>query len=227
MYEETITLAHSDADGYEIALRRRFQDQRTTEELIINGRLAMDSSNTNSEIALAEALGPNPGHVLLGGLGLGITAQRLLSLGATQIDIVELSGPLIQWAQGKLTRTLGQLASHPDVKIRCGDIADLLGGQPAIPGLFGPWDGICLDVDNGPDFLIHEYNAKLYTTHGIRSMLEHLTPGGKLAIWSQGPSKEFWFDLASIDKNATELLVGVEHSNRRMDYAIYTIHRPE
>lgn len=227
MDKETITLARSDADGYDIALRRRFQDGQTAEELIINGRSAMDSSNTSSEIALADALGPNPGHVLLGGLGLGVTASRLLSNGADQIDIVELSNSLVEWAKSGLTSTLGHVASHPDVTIRCGDIADLLGGQPTIPGLFGPWDGICLDVDNGPDFLIHEYNAKLYTISGIRSMLEHLNPGGKLAIWSHAPSKEFWFDLTSIDKSATELLVGVKHSNRRMDYAIYTIHRPD
>jgi len=227
MYEETITLARSEADGYEIALRRRFHGQQMTDELIINGTFAMDSLHTTSEIALAEALGPNPGHVLLGGLGLGVTAERLLAMGATQIDIVELSGPLIQWAQKGLTATLRRVASDPDVRIRRGDIGDLLSGQPSIPGLFGPWDGICLDVDNGPDFLIHGHNAKLYTTEGIRAIMEHLNPGGKLAIWAAGPSKELWFDLTTIDKFATERLVGVDHYNRRMDYAIYTVHKPE
>ena len=27
---------------------------------------------------------------------------------------------------------------------------------PACDGLIGPWDAIGLDVDNGPDFLIHD-----------------------------------------------------------------------
>jgi len=226
MLEETVTLARSEADGYEIALRRRYHDNEVVDELIINGTFAMDSTHTSSEVALADALGPAPGHVLVGGLGLGFTAERLLTMGATQLDIVELSAPLIDWARQGLTPTLERVASDPRVTIRCGDVADLLSGQPTIPGLFGPWDGICLDIDNGPEFLIHEDNAQLYTTAGITAALQHLNPAGALAIWSQGPSKEFWFDLMSIDPGATELLVGVERGNRRMDYAIYTLHRP-
>jgi spermidine synthase len=226
MFEETVTLAHSDADGYEIALRRRFHGESEIDELIINGAFAMDSARTASEIALAEALGPRPGHVLVGGLGLGFTADHLLTMGADSIDVVELSSPLIEWAHKGLTPTLARVANDPRVTIRHGDVAAFLCEQPAIPGLFGPWDGICIDVDNGPEFLIHEDNARLYTTNGIRQVLDHLRPGGALAVWSQAPSKEFWFDLTSIDHNATEHLVPVDRANRRMDYAVYTIRRP-
>ena len=225
MFEETITLGRSEEDGYEIALRRRTSDDGVVDELIINGAFAMDSARTQSEIALAEALGPDPGHVLVGGLGLGFTADHLLTMGASQVDIVELSGPLIEWAHQGLTPTLARVAADPRVHIRHGDVAAMLCDQPMIPGLFGPWDGICLDIDNGPDFLIHQNNARLYTSEGIRTALEHLHPGGCLAVWSQAPSKEFWFDLTAIDKHATERLVAVSRSNRRMDYAIYTIHR--
>jgi spermidine synthase len=225
MQEETITLARSDAEGYEIALRRRFEPEGITDELIVNGTFAMDSSQITSEIALAEAMGPRPGHVLVGGLGLGYTARHLLTMGAARLDIVELAGPLIDWARQGLTPTLLAVANDPRVSIRQGDIAGFLYDQPAIPGIFGPWDGICLDIDNGPDFLIHEGNSRLYTPLGIRSILDHLNPGGRLAVWCHGPSKEFWFDLTSLDPNATERLVAVERGNRRMDYAIYTIHR--
>ena len=227
MNEETVTLARSDADGYEIALRRRYLGDQTIDELIINGVFAMDSVRTSSEIALAEALGPEPGTVLVGGLGLGFTADHLLAMGATSLDIVELSGPLIEWANKGLTPTLAHVASDPRVSIRHGDVAALLCDQPTIPGLFGPWDSICLDIDNGPEFLIHEGNARLYTPEGIRRALAHLNPGGRMSIWSQSPSKEFWFDLTSIDPTATERLVDVHRGNRKMDYAIYTVHCPE
>ena len=30
----------------------------------------------------------------------------------------------------------------------------------------GPWDAILLDVDNGPDFLIHAENVALYERRG-------------------------------------------------------------
>ena len=227
MNEETITLARSDADGYEIALRRRFYpDNRSVDELIVNGAFTMDSAHTSSEIALAEALGPRPGNVLVGGLGLGFTADHLLKMGAEHLDIIELSAELISWARQGLTPVLARVAADPRVTIRHGDVAALLSAQPTLPGLFGPWDGICLDTDNGPDFLIHDGNAAIYTISGIEAMLEHLSPGGRLAIWTQAPSKQFWFDISCIDKDATEQLVAVDHTNRRMDYAIYTLHRP-
>ncbi len=227
MQEETVTLAHDETDGYEIVLRRRLTDDHTIDELVINGAFAMDSDHTSSEIALAEALGPQPGHVLVGGLGLGFTAGRLLDMGATGLDIVELSSPLIAWARQGLTPTLARIVADPRVSLRHGDVAALLSDQPTLPGLFGPWDNICLDIDNGPTFLIHEDNARLYTPTGLESAREHLNPGGKIAIWSQAPSKEFWFDLLSLDKAATEQLVEVELGNRKMDYAIYTLHRDE
>ena len=50
----------------------------------------------------------------------------------------------------------------------------------------GPWDAILLDVDNGPDFLIHADNAALYGSAALRSAYGRLTPGGVLAIWCQG-----------------------------------------
>jgi spermidine synthase len=225
MHEETTILGRSEEDGYEIALRRRTTDTTTSDELIINGAFAMDSTRTQSEIALGEALGQDPGHVLVGGLGLGFTCEYLLDQGATQIDVVELSSALIGWAREGLTDTLAKVASDPRVRLHHGDVGELLTGQPTIPGLFGPWDGICLDIDNGPEFLIHEHNARLYTSQGIRSCLGHIKPGGKLAIWSQGPSKEFWFDLTSIDEDATERLIMVDRANRRSDYAIYTINK--
>ena len=44
-----------------------------------------------------------------------------------------------------------------------------------------------LDVDNGPDFLIHGENRALYTEAGLRAAYAQLAPGGTFAIWCQGP----------------------------------------
>jgi len=224
MEETTVTLAHSETDGYEIALRRRTNGPTQSDELIVNGVFTMDSAHIDSEIALAEALGPHPGHVLVGGLGLGFTAAHLLAMGATSIDIVELAAPLLQWAHQGLTPTLASLAASPQVSLRQGDVAELLCAQPSLPGLFGPWDAIYLDIDNGPDFLVHPGNAQLYTRAGMAATLNHLNPGGGVAIWSQGPSKRFWYDLATLDPDATERLIPVKRGNRKMDYAVYVIH---
>ncbi|MDR1386986.1 MAG: hypothetical protein LBJ44_05255 [Propionibacteriaceae bacterium] len=228
MHDETVTtLAQSEEDGYEVALRRRQRGDQSVDELIINGVFAMDSADPVSEIALAQALGERPGRVLVAGLGLGYTARQLLAQGVVQLDVVELSQAMIGWAQAGLTDVMRQLASDPRVHFHHGDVTELLGRQPGLPGLFGPWDGICLDIDNGPDFLIHDRNAPLYSLEGLRQALSHLTPGGRLALWAQGPSKELWFDLVALDPEATEQLVVVDRRNRRIDYAIYSARQNE
>jgi spermidine synthase len=223
--EAVTTVAQAGEDGYDIVLRRRRHGDATVDELIVNGAFAMDSASTVSECALAESLGENPGRVLVGGLGLGFTARRLLDHGATHLDIVEISQALIDWARSGLIEPAAGVAADPRVTLHRGDVADLLRHQPTLPGLFGPWDAICLDIDNGPDFLIHPGNHRLYSRDGMAMALSHLPPGGRLALWSQGPSKDFWFDLVSLDPGATERLVAVDRGNRRIDYAIYTLTR--
>ncbi|HOB05690.1 MAG TPA: hypothetical protein PKM36_10525 [Propionibacteriaceae bacterium] len=222
---DVYTVARAESDGFEVALRRRGEGATAVDELIVNGAFAMDSLETRSEQVLAEALGPVPGDVLVGGLGLGYTTQRLLEMGATHIDVVELSAALIGWAKDGLTTLLGELAHDPRVTIHHGDIADVLVGQQAIPGIFGPWDSICLDVDNGPSFLIHPENARVYAPTSLSSAMHHLKPGGRLAIWAEGPSNQLWWDLAAIDPDATERIVPLIRGNREFDYAVYTATR--
>ncbi|MDR1513375.1 MAG: hypothetical protein LBS56_07840, partial [Propionibacteriaceae bacterium] len=187
--DSVTTVAQASESGHEIVLRRRLHAGVAVDELIINGVFAMDSASTDSELALAESLGADPGRVLVGGLGLGYTARRLLDLGAAALDIVEISPALIDWALQGLVQPAGALAHDPRVSLHRGDVAELLTHQPTLPGLFGPWDAICLDIDNGPSFLIHPDNARLYTREGVRSALSHVVVGGRLSLWSQGPSK--------------------------------------
>lgn len=220
------TLGRSLEDGFEIALRRRGTGAQSVDELIVNGAFAMDSQETLSERLLAEAVGPTPGSVLVGGLGLGYTALRLLEMGATHVDVVELSGALISWAREGITDQLARIAADPRVSLHRGDIADVLSAPVGLPGLFGPWDAICLDVDNGPEFLIHHQNARVYLRATLASALDHLVPGGRLAIWSESPSKELWYDLLTLDAAATERLVPLRRGNRDLDYAIYVVAKP-
>lgn len=219
-------MGRAQEDGFEIALRRRGEGAHAVDELIVNGAFAMDSAETLSERLLAESIGPVAGNVLVGGLGLGYTTQALLDMGATSVDVVELSAALIAWAHEGLTSTLGSLAADPRVRLHHGDIADVVGSQAALPGLFGPWDAICLDVDNGPDFLIHHQNARVYAPETLASAMNHLVPGGRLAIWSESPSNQLWYDLLRLDGSATERLVPLMRGDRELDYAIYLVTKP-
>ena len=224
--DDVRTLGRAQEDGFEIALRRRGEGTEAVDELIVNGAFAMDSGEIASEVLLAESVGPNPGNVLVGGLGLGYTTQALLDMGATSVDVIELSAALIGWAQEGLTPTLGGLANDPRVRLHHGDISDVVNAQASLPGLFGPWDAICLDVDNGPDFLIHQQNARVYEPATLASALDHLVPGGKLSIWSEGPSNQLWYDLLRLDGDATERLIPLKRGGRDLDYAIYLVTKP-
>ncbi len=224
--DDVRTLGRAQEEGFEIALRRRGDGAEAIDELIVNGAFAMDSAETRSEVLLAESVGPNPGNVLVGGLGLGYTTQALLDMGATNVDVVELSAALISWAHEGLTSTLKSLATDPRVRLHHGDIADVVGAQAALPGVFGPWDAICLDVDNGPDFLIHHQNSRVYEPDTLASALNHLVPGGRLAIWSEGPSNQLWYDLLHLDGHATERLIPLKRGGRDLDYAIYLVTKP-
>jgi len=93
------------------------------------------------------------------------------------------------------------------------------------PGPVGPWDGIVLDVDNGPDFLIHGANGALYTDSGLRAAYEQLTSRGTLAIWCQDRWAPLLDELRRLAPSARERLFDVARGERRFTYAIYTVSR--
>jgi spermidine synthase len=119
-----VIIARADTPAGEVVLRRRDD----VEELVVNGVFAMDSAEVTSELALADAAGSPPGRVLVGGLGLGYTAARLLDSGAELIRVVELADPLITWARGGVTEQLGRVAADPRAELVDGDIVDQVDG---------------------------------------------------------------------------------------------------
>lgn len=164
------------------------------DELIVNGVFAMDSAEVSSEQALADAALPAV-RVLVGGLGLGYTAARLLDGGAGHVRVVELSGELVDAARRSATAQLGRLAADPRVELVIGDVADAIEGT---------WDAILLDVDNGPEGLTRQSNDGLYDYAGLRAAKAALRPKGVLAVWSQGPDQGFTRRLSTIGFDVKE-----------------------
>lgn len=207
-----VELARARTPQGEIAVRRRGQ----VIELIVNGVFAMDSTEVASEHALADAAGRPPGTVVVGGLGLGYTAARLLDNGARQVHVVELAGPLIDWAVQGITDQLGRVAHDPRIHLHHGDIAEWL------PRRDETFDAILLDIDNGPGFLIHDQNARVYAADWLRTASERLTPGGVLAIWSEDAAPELARTLAGLG-DLTETTIAVEREGRSFGYALYQL----
>jgi spermidine synthase len=208
----------------EVVLRRRCGTDGDVEELIVNGVFAMDSADTETERRLAEVAvaGSRPARALVGGLGLGYTAAAVLAAGVDHLDVVEIEECLVDWAYAGLTPTLAAVAGDPRVRLHVDDVTAFLTRS----GTRGPWDAIVLDVDNGPDFLIHGANARLYTSETLTAAYDRLGVGGTLAIWCQGPAPDLLATLQRISSTVRPHTWRRVRQGRELTYVIYTATRP-
>src|SRR4029453_9719685 len=117
----------------EVVLRRRVDEGRSVEELIINGTFAMDSSETSTERLLAELALPrhHAERVLIGGLGLGYTVTAVAAKQVDVIDVVEIEQCLIDWAYQGSTSTLAAVGADPRIRLYAGDVRLVLAGASA------------------------------------------------------------------------------------------------
>jgi spermidine synthase len=171
----------------ELALYR----QRDMFMIRVNGLELMNSFGHRSEtvlgqMAVALAKVPAP-HILIGGLGLGYTLASTASAlnGAGHITIAELSAKVIDWFDRYVaSRVLPE--RPPNLTIVAGDIGAFIRRDDV-----GPFDVIVLDVDNGPEALVSQQNANLYSALGLRSFAARLSPSGLILLWSAFESPDF------------------------------------
>ena len=159
--------------------------------------------------------------MLVGGLGLGYTAAALLAADVEHLDVVEIEDCLVAWAYAGLTRPRRGGRRRP-VALHTDDVAAVLTSRQ--PDLTGPWDAILLDVDNGPDFLIHETNADLYTPPTLAAAYAQLTEGG---TWPSGARArpDLLAGLRRLSPSAQPHPFTRVRAGRTLAYVIYTVTR--
>ena len=162
----------------------------------VGGVELMSSSIHKSEDELAKIVCGMLKHVpeariLIGGLGMGYTlAAALKELGPKgQVVVAELMPAVLEWNKGVLADLAGRPLEDPRVVVKIQDVAHSLQTELA------EFDGILLDVDNGPEGLTRGSNDWLYTQDGIAAAYTALRPNGILAIWSSTPDKTFGMRL--------------------------------
>ncbi len=151
-------------------------------EIICSGVFLMASYNGGSERALAaRALERVPGAglcVLVGGLGVGYTAQAVLADARVgRLDIVEIEPLVIDWHRRYFAPRCGAPLDDRRTTLI---VADLF----TVPLAAATYDAILLDTDNGPDWLMREANARLYGNATTARLMGALRRGGVLAVWS-------------------------------------------
>lgn len=185
----------------EISLRRRLDPifDKEVYEVKLNDEFLMSSLFTVAEIELARLalaeLPDAPGEldVVVGGLGLGYTAQTVLESPRVQsLLVVEALGEVIEWHERGLIPAGEALTTDSRCRYVHGDFFSLAGStsglDPETPAR--RFSAIIVDIDHSPRHLLHPDNAPFYQPEGMRRMAAHLHDGGVFALWSNEPPDE-------------------------------------
>lgn len=197
--------------------------------LKLNGRQLMSTTSTSSELLLAQvaceglARHREP-RVLIGGLGLGYSLQRVLEIvgpGAT-VEVAELLPEVVAWNREFLMQVNGKLLADPRVKVRVEDVYKVIRKGGA-----GHYDAILLDVDNGPTSFVQPKNSRLYDRGGFNVIRRALTPNGKVAFWSACPEPDFVKSLTRAGFKVEAVPAKANEHAKRFAHVIYVAKRVE
>jgi spermidine synthase len=227
---EYTEVARHSSDHGELVLRERRPGPDdpsggpTVLELRANGVFVMDTAEHASEKALADAAldaVEDPRRVLIGGLGLGFTLDRVLGDRRVEhVDVVEIEPALVDWMRDGTIPHGPQLLADERARVVVADIATAVAeaGETA-------YDVVLLDVDNGPGYLVHEANAALYETPFLTAVHALLTPGGALVVWSAGRAADLAEAMRSVFHDVREQSHEVRLQDRDEEYWLYAAHR--
>ena len=175
-------------DGTVLKLIRRSDEY----VILANGKSLMSSRMHGSEEALATFACRNIAalerpNVLIGGLGMGFTLRATLDLLPRDATVVvaEIVPAVVEWNRGPLAALAGHPLADARVRVEIDDVAVTLTSQR------GHFDGVLLDVDNGPAAFSGSNNDGLYDDRGIAAAFAALKMGGVLAVWSAREDKKF------------------------------------
>lgn len=217
-----VEVARAESERGELVLReRREEGGPAILELRANGAFVMDSAEFSSEEALASAaleLVAEPRDVLVGGLGLGFTMHRVLADPRVErCTVVEIEEALVTWMRdGTIPHGQAMLADERANPV----VADV--GLALAEAKDATYDLILLDVDNGPGYLVHPDNARLYQPPFLADCRRILRPDGALAVWSMDEAPELQQALGEVFDEVHALPHPVRLQDRDEDYWLIT-----
>ena len=137
--------------------------------------------------------------VVVGGLGLGYTAARVLEdEQVKRLLVVEYLEGVIEWHETGLVPLGKGLTDDP----RCRFVnADFFAMSRDVTKSFDPetpdkkHDAILLDIDHTPTNVLTQTNTRFYTQEGLAELAQHLKPGGVFGLWADGFPQDSFTDL--------------------------------
>jgi spermidine synthase len=220
----SVEIARAETERGEVVLRRRASETAAdVVELRVNGVFVMDTLETTSEIELAAQaldLVTEPTAVLIGGLGLGFTLQRVLADPRVErAVVVEIEEALIEWMRDGTVPHGPALLADARASVVNADIA------MAIAEARSTYDLVLLDVDNGPGYLVHADNEAVYEQPFLHRCRDLLSPGGVLVVWSASAAPDLLDAMREVFGGAEEQAHDVLLQDRPEEYFLYLARR--
>ena len=137
---------------------------------------------------------PGPLDVVVGGLGLGYTAQAALRHATVRsVLVVEALEAVIGWHRKGLVPLGAELTRDPRCRFVLADFFELAaklsrGFNPDVPG--SKFHAVLLDIDHSPRNLLDARNGAFYRPDGLQALAAQLHPGGVFGLWSDDPPDE-------------------------------------
>jgi spermidine synthase len=221
---EHTEVARAETERGDVVLRRRTSGTAPEVlELRVNGVFVMDTLETTSEIELAAQaldLVDQPASVLIGGLGLGFTLQRVLADPRVErAVVVEIEEPLVRWMRDGTVPHGPALLADSRATVVNADIT------MAIAEARSTYDLVLLDVDNGPGYLVHDGNEAVYEEPFLRRCHDVLGPGGVLVVWSAAAAPDLVEAMREVFGEVEEQAHDVLLQDRPEQYFLYLARR--
>jgi spermidine synthase len=162
-------------------------------EVKLGDEYLMSSRFTVAEVAVAQlaldALPDRELDVVVGGLGLGYTAQTVLDDPRVRsLVVVDALEAVIGWHERGLVPVSVSSSSDPRCRLVLGDFFAMNAGagfDPEEPERLV--DAVVVDIDHSPRHLLDPGNAPFYLDPGVRRLAQRLRPGGVFTLWSNDP----------------------------------------
>src|SRR6266404_8922202 len=154
-----------------LSLRRRRQPLSEIDiyEIKLGDEFLMSSQFTTAEIELARlglaALDRRDIDVVVGGLGLGYTAQAVLeNPGVRSLIVVDALAEVIEWHEQGLLPLGKQLTSDPRCRFVNGDFFAMSDSADGFDSNAPRrrFDAVLVDIEHSPTNMLHQRHAALY-----------------------------------------------------------------
>ena len=161
-------------------------------------------------------------RILIGGYGMGFTLRAALATGHRnlRLTVAEIVPEIVEWARGPMAELTGGCLDDPRVTLVLRDVADVIGEATDY------YDGILLDVDNGPDGVVRKANDRLYSAQGLATAKRALRAGGVLAVWSAAPDPGFARRLKSAGFAVEQLTIKARANGKGPRHTIWFARKP-